>query len=92
MIEISYDLDLARSLWAQAAEAASSVLRKLSRLEKKVIKLSGKESSHVLGEIELLRAQYKVLIEINHIRWKQYKDVALQQYKDVEEAKKDRTT
>jgi DNA-binding protein H-NS len=75
MNETNYELDCARSLWAQAAEAASSVLRKLSRLEKKVLKLSGKESSDVLGEIELLRAQYKVLSTINHTRWQQYKDV-----------------
>jgi hypothetical protein len=75
MVEISYELDLARSLWAQSAEAASEVLRKLGRAEKKVIKLSGREKSMLLGEIEVLHAQYKVLLTINSTRWDEYKQV-----------------
>jgi hypothetical protein len=75
MVEISYELDISRSLWAQAAEAASEVLRKLGRAEKKVIKLSGREKSMLLGEIEVLHAQYKVLSTINSTRWDEYKQV-----------------
>jgi hypothetical protein len=75
MVEISYELDISRSLWAQAAEAASEVLRKLGRAEKKVIKLSGREKSMLLGKIEVLHAQYKVLSTINSTRWDEYKQV-----------------
>ena len=75
MIEMSYELDLARSLWAQAAESASEVLRKLGRAEKKVMKLSGREKSMLLGEIEVLHAQYRVLSTINSTRWDEYKQI-----------------